>query len=269
MFNFYITKDWKDNYMNKIHFYCLKYYSHIFTEIIFMVSIDDLDDKETLFDFEEYILSLRLCPSIHFMIKPNHIFREGKNFYDEIATKLDKLDGLTFFAHNKGITNYTDSRYYKEDVKRWVTSMYFGCLDNMDEAIFVMTEDRCVSYGTLFDILTIGEDEDKTFYENGHIWFGKHKYFYMGTFFWLNAFALVSYMKNSDTSIPILSDRWYAENFLSNIIDYGFCGTYDYRTTFNHTGFGVKDIEHLINFSFGDKVDKYNDFHNNVLSNIE
>ena len=110
-----------------------------------------------------------------------------------VAFDFDSFVVLVAFACLFFLSYFVNLAYFAYNI---------GCLDNMDEAIFVMTEDRCVSYGTLFDILTIGEDEDKTFYENGHIWFGKHKYFYMGTFFWLNAFALVSYMKKVRKIFP-------------------------------------------------------------------
>lgn len=268
IFNFYIDDGWKENHINKIHFFCLKHYSNIFTEIIFMVSLNNPDDVELIYGFEEYVLSLRLCTNIKFIIKPNHVFREAKNFYDEIVLKLKELDGLTFFAHNKGITNYVDDRYKKEDVEKWVTSMYFGCLDNPKEMEYVLTDDRCLSYGTLLDILTYTEEENEVFFREMGVWLGKRKYFYMGTFFWLNCPSIYSYLKNSEMEIPPLTDRWYAENFFANIIEPKFCGSYGYRMTYNHRGFGVRYMDEIIKFSFGDDIEKYYEFHNKVLNSV-
>lgn len=268
MFNFYIQEGWKENHINKIHFFCLKYYSEVFTEIVFMISLDNVNDVNLIYDFENYILSLELCPNIKFMVKPNHIFREAKNFYDEIVLKLKDLDGLTFFAHNKGITNYENDLYNKRDVEKWVTSMYFGCLDDPQEMEYALTEDRQLSYGTLLDILTFTEEEDEIFFREMGIWLGKRKFFYMGTFFWLNGPTIHSFFKNTETEIPPLTDRWYAENFFANIIEYKFCGSYRYRTTFNHCGFGVRYMDEIIEYSFGDDTNRYYAFHNEVLNSV-
>ena len=68
--------------------------------------------------------------------------------------------------------------------------------------------------------------------------------------------------------IPPLTDRWYAENFFANIIEPKFCGSYGYRMTYNHRGFGVRYMDEIIKFSFGDDIEKYYEFHNKVLNSV-
>ena len=268
VFNFYIDDGWKDNHINKIHFYCLNYFKNVFTEMVFMVSLNDVNNKSLIYDFERYILSLELCTNIQFIIKNNHIFREAKNFYDEIALKLNVLDGLTFFGHNKGITNYCNPDFEKESVEKWVTSMYYGCLCDVKEMEYYLTDGRKLAYGTLLDEINIDDIGDSKWCNSLNVWLGERKYFYMGTFFWLNCNMIEYYLQNSNISIPKLIDRWYAENFFANIFDSCHCGSFDDNRTLNYVQGGVENIDSIIKHSFSDKVNEYNEFHNNVIKTI-
>ena len=268
IFNFYIDDGWRENHINKIHFYCLNYFKNVFTEMVFMVSLNDVNNMRLIYDFEQYVLSLELCPNIQFIVKKNHIFREAKNFYDEIALKLGELDGLTFFGHNKGITNYDSPYYIKEDVEKWVTSMYYGCLCDVKEMEYCLTDGRKLAYGTLLDEINIDKDNNEKWYNSLNVWVGERKYFYMGTFFWLNCNMIEYYLQSSNTKLPKLIDRWYAENFFANIFDSLHCGSFRDNRTFNYVQGGAENIETIINFSFGEKISEYNDFHNNVIKMI-
>ena len=268
IFNFYIDEGWKDNHINKIHFYCLNYFKDVFTEMIFMVSLNDVNNNRLIYDFEQYILSLELCPNIQFIVKNNHIFREAKNFYDEIALKLGELDGLTFFAHNKGITNYNSGNYENDGIEKWVTSMYYGCLERPDEMVYWLSDGRKLAYGTLLDIINNEYPDDRLFFDSLGLWLGKRRYFYMGTFFWMNCSMIKYYMENNNVPLPQLVDRWYAENFFANIFDVSHCESFDMRRTINYDEGGIRNMDSIINFSFGDEVGKYLEFHNNVLENV-
>lgn len=268
IFNFYIDDGWRDNHINKIHFYCLNYFKNVFTEMVFMVSLNDVNNIRLIYDFEQYILSLELCPNIQFMVKKNHIFREAKNFYDEIALKLGELDGLTFFGHNKGITNYDSPYYIKEDVEMWVTSMYYGCLKRPEEMEYDLTDGRHLAYGTLLDVIELNRDDDPLYFDSMGLWLGKRRYFYMGTFFWMNCPMIKYYMDSNNIELPKLVDRWYAENLFANIFDVYHCGSFDMRKTYNYLEVGTKNITDIINYSFGDEMGDYLNFHNKVLESI-
>ena len=268
IFNFYIDENWKENHMNKIHLFCLEYYKHIFDEIVFMVSLNEPQNSKLIYDFEKHILSLELCPNIQFIVKKNHVFREAKNFYDEIATKLSENDGLTFFAHNKGITNYNSGTYPNCDVEKWVTSMYYGCLERPQDMEYWLTDGRKLAYGTLLDIINEEYNDDRLFFDSLGLWLGKRRYFYMGTFFWMNCPMIGYYMNNNNIELPQLVDRWYAENFFANIFDVSHCESFDMRKTFNYDNGGVRNIDIIINYSFGDYIENYLEFHNKVLENV-
>lgn len=264
IFHFYLTNGWKEHHINKIHFYCLKYFAYAFNEVNFIIAMDNINDTKTIYDFENYILSLNLCVNITFKIKQNTIFRDSQTFYDEIAVKLKDLDGLTFFAHNKGFTNFTDSDYKVENIEKWVTAMYYGCLSRVEEMEHSLTDDRKISYGTLF----ISINKDCCHKEELDLHLGKNWYFYMGTFFWLNCGVINDFLNKQNVAVPTMNDRWYAENFFSNIIECKHCGYFDGRFTFDYLGGGWGNIDSPIKFSFGDHLDDYLNFHNKVLENI-
>ena len=47
----------------------------------------------------------------------------------------------------------------------------------------------------------------------------KFQWFYIGTFFWINPRKLLSYIKVHNIDFPLISDRFYSEEFLGNIYD--------------------------------------------------
>lgn len=267
VFHCYINNGWKENRVNKIHFQCLQYFSYVFNEIIFVIVVDDIDDINTIYDVESYILSLRICPNIKFIIKKNNLFRDSQTFYDEIAQKLKEMDGLTFFAHNKGLTNYIDQSLSKSDVEKWITSMYFGGLSNIEEAEYMMTEGRLISYGSL--LCKCDEDTVEDYiYRRRQYFLGENMFNYIGTFFWVNAPVLCDYMKNTKKELPHLNDRWYAENFLSNIISFDFAASYGGRFLIGSFDMYYNTKQQLETF-FGDKYVDFENFHKIIVSEIE
>ena len=267
IFHFYLTDNWLEQKTNKIHLCCLKYFANIFNEMTFVIVIDDLTNTDLIYGFEDFIINLKVCTNINFIVKHNTVFRDSQTFYDEIVSKIDKLDGLTFFGHNKGLTNYTNPVFKRDDVEKWITTMYYGCFSDVQEMEYALTEDRCVGYGTLLSSYTL--QDDKTKKEHSAIWFGKERYQYMGTFFWINCQTLCAYMKNTEKSLPIMADRWYAENFFSNIITQEYCGSFEYRWMINDYTFG-KNMDYIINLCFEkETVDKYYDFHTFILNKTE
>ena len=75
-------------------------------------------------------------------------------------------------------------------------------------------------------------------------------------------------MDSNNIELPKLVDRWYAENLFANIFDAYHCGSFDMRKTYNYVEGGTKNIISIINYSFGDEMGDYLDFHNKVLESI-
>lgn len=274
IFHFYVKEGWKESVTNRIHLECLKRYSHIFNEVIFVISIDDITNYNLLRDVELTILDLNFTPNISFNIVENNYLRDSQTFYDFIATKLDEYSGLTFFGHNKGTTNL-DS-YELKNVANWITSMYYLSLEYVDEMNYSLTDGRELSFGSLLneikpyeiEVTEEGIEPRKQFADKNDVFLGKHKYLYMGTFFWLNGGSISEYMKKNNIEIPKLTDRWYAENFCANLFKLDFAFSHRGRYSLNYLQDGA-EIEYIIKHSLlEEEFDDYLNFHNNIMNLI-
>lgn len=272
VFHFYIKENWKDSVTNRIHLECLKHYSHIFDEVIFVISLDNTSDYDLIRSLEMELLELNFTPRISFKIVENTYLRDSRTFYDFIATKLDEYDGLTFFAHNKGITNL--DTYNFENVSKWVTSMYYLSLEYLDEVVYSLTDGRELSFGSLINVIeydkiivTESEIEDKQkFIDKTKVFLGENKYLYTGTFFWLNTLSLYEYMRKNSIELPKLTDRWYDENFCANIFKLDFAFSHKGRYSLNYLQDGA-DIEYMIKHNMTEEeFGEYLNFHNNIIN---
>lgn len=272
IFHFYVKEGWKESVTNRIHLECLKRYSYIFNEAIFVISIDDITNYNLIRDVELTILGLNFTPNISFNIVENNYLRESQTFYDFIATKLDEYNGLTFFGHNKGITNL-DS-YELDNVANWIISMYYLSLEYADEANYSLTDGRELSFGSLLNEIKPYEIEvneegivpRKQFADKNDVFLGKHKYLYMGTFFWLNGGSISEYMKKNNIELPKLTDRWYDENFCANLFNLDFAFSHKGRFTINYLQEGAEIIEMVHHATSEEEFQQYLEFKNNIMS---
>lgn len=274
VFYFYIKENWLDSITNRIHLNCLCQFSHIFDEVIFVVSVDDISNYDLIRSFELTILDIGFTPKISFKIVENTYLREAKIFYDLIATKLDEYDGLTFFGHNKGSTNL--NVYELEQVSTWITALYYFSLSDMSEVVNSLTEGRELSYGPLLNFIK-GEDINvteegveprKKFIEKSRVFLGEYKYFYMGTFFWINGRCIYDYIKKNHMEVPILNDRWYAENFCANLFPMEYAFSYRGRFSKNYIQEGSEIMAMINHCTTEEELEKYIEFKNNIMSLI-
>lgn len=271
IFHFFVKENWKDRITNRIHLECLKKYSYIFDEVIFVISLDNTNNYDLIRSLELELLDLNLTPNISFKIVENTYLRDSRTFYDFIATKLDEYDGLTFFGHNKGTTNL--DIYNLQNVSKWITSMYYLSLEYIDEVVHSLTDGRELSFGSLtnvidYDKIVISEDEveDKQkFVDRTKVFLGKNKYLYTGTFFWLNTLSIYEYMRKNDIELPKLTDRWYAENFCANLFKIEFAFSHIGRYSLNYLQDGA-EVEHMIRHNMmEEEFEEYLNFHNNIM----
>jgi hypothetical protein len=239
---------------------------------VFVISIDDTSNCDLIHSLELELLDLGLTPNITFKIVDNTYLRDSKTFYDFIATKLDKYDGLTFFGHNKGTTNL--NVYDLENVSKWITSMYYLSLEYIDEAIHCLTDGRMLTYGSLInyisydDILVTeeGVEPKQKFVDKTKLFLGENKYLYTGTFFWLNTLSIYEYMRKNNIELPKLTDRWYGENFCANLFKLDFAFSHRGRYSLNYLQDGA-EIEYMIKHNMlEEEFDDYLNFHNNIMN---
>lgn len=251
--------------MYNIHLYLLKKYSKIFNESIFCISMDNVDDIDTLNKVRKDIINAGYYSNVKILLRNNSIYREGKTFYDEIASKLSEMDGITFFAHSKGFSNVSGKTLWGYDISveavyKWVTFMYYMCLNDIDLIRNSLYGDNGICYGTFC--------MNSTKIKNRNNWF------YGGSFFWVNTKKLHNYMYNNNIELPLLCDRTYAEQFLGNIINYDMDliwteGLKWHRVISNL--YDDNEIERTISFLIEhnpQKVEEYNKLHNYIIENI-
>lgn len=268
VFHFYLPNEGYETGANELHLRCLKKYSSIFDEVIIVIVHDEGIDTQKIINLEKKLSTIFQQSKVTFKTAKNTYLRDSKTFYDEIASKMDELDGITFFAHNKGLTNINSGKFEKEKIYKWVAALYFGCLDFYNEAEFCLTELRCFGYGALFDIVDINFVENKSIVDILYSDLGKYSYLYTGTFFWINTQCLKGFMDRKGIELPKMVDRWYAENFFSNIIEPHFCSTRNGVYAKNYLG-GRECIEELIDMCFVDNdLKKFENFYKEITEGL-
>lgn len=210
VFNFYVTSDWYDNEINRFHLRCLSKYAYIFDELVFVISLDDINDTALIRSVEHQLLELHTRGRISFKIHQNDKTCEGDTMHTEVVQKLGD-DVLVFFAHNKGCTNITNqhnevatSGIDRNVVYAWVYALYYFALEYSDVIDTLLIGKSAYCYGAL---LTSTNDSVT-----------KYHWYYSGAFFWINSPSLYDYIKRSNIELPHCSHRAYAEEFLGHVI---------------------------------------------------
>lgn len=220
VFHFYIGKDGINTECNRLHFKCLEHYAKsIFNKVLFAIVVDDAEaQKDEIIALEEKIVGIFDTQELEIKVNNNTYLRDSRTFYDEVATKLKDTEEIVFFAHNKGTTNV--EKFEREKIMKWVAAMYFACFNDMNEVEWALTDCRMAAYGGLLNIV------DKNIIERTPLLgmeLGKNAFLYTGTFFWMNPRTIYEYMENNGVELPQINDRWYAENFLANIVPQNAC----------------------------------------------
>lgn len=211
IFSFYLTNENLYDEINQLHLRLLSKYIDRFDEIIFCIIVD-YDVKYSVVNELQKIVVNMACKNITFKIYENTNYRESYVLYNEIAMKLSELDGLTFFAHNKGISD----TFGDVNAKIWICALYFFSFETELPSNYL---NGPIAYGPL---KSVGCN-----YKFKHAIQNKYDWTYCGTFFWLKAQELYSYMKFWQEELPELTTRWYSELFLGNLMESGEALTYN------------------------------------------
>ena len=253
VFSFYINDNFHDE-INEIHFKCLNHFKEAFDLADISFIVDEGYNKEYLREAQDRFLSMFLGKNISFSIVPNNEFRESKVFYDKIATRL-KDEVLVFFGHNKGITNVFNCD--RQEIYIWVTGMYYFSLNFMDDVESRLLNEKYYCYGSF---LSKNNELEKG---------NKNGWYYIGTFFWINVKKLYQYMINNEIQLPVLSDRFYDEDFLGNIIPTWplvMTASWENRYLINCGNF-YEYTSSYIKMLCGEDIEEYKKFYKLILPN--
>lgn len=238
-----------------MHWNCLKHYSNVFDESLFLIACDNKDNENVFFSIEK-IRSLGF-KNLSIRVVENKSSRESYYLKREIIDYLDNFDGLTFFAHTKGVSDY-DSQFSMNNITMWISSLYYFNLNFIDEVKDKLVHDKYFSYGT--------------FGHYGDFITTKYKWIYSGTFFWLNGPKLKRYIEENNIKLPSLYDwttyiifkhtpRMYSENILSCIYD----KEYAYFNQNENCSIIYDNILEAMGTLYSkENLDRLYDFHNNI-----
>ena len=182
----------------KINKRCLSRYHDIFDSSVFCLCVDNTEDAELIKKGVDWILSCGFKDNVTIKIKPNTAFNDAQTFYDEIVDKIENFNELIFFAHGKGCGKNEENK----SLSQWTIFSYYAALNDIEEKVLNLTEQAAVQ-GYI------------PIYCNTE----PFKWMIPGTIFLFNPMKVLEYLRAHDIPIPVLADRFSAENFISNIID--------------------------------------------------
>lgn len=242
----------------RLHFECLKYYSKIFTNVVFVLSVDENTPQDAIQKIEREIFNMGFTGDISIKIKPNTAYREGYTFKTEIIDKLQELEGITYFIHGKGITNIGRKRVNKESVLDWIASSYFQLFDDFTHVVdFLICRNTGLAYGAFL-------------YKNQDC-LDKNGWYYSGSFQCLNTKKLYNWFKSRNLHIPDLCDRAYAETFLGDSFEYDalYTGSYESRIALSYPLLQYSQSEEATKYVIGENIVRYNKFKHKVVKAYE
>lgn len=206
VYHFFIPDNWKELETVQIHLKCLKHYSHIFDEAIFVLSLNDVNNKDNANEIQKILLDSGFDKNVTFKIVENTNLYESKTLYEEVTSKMDKLDGITFFGHSKGIGNELYKQVELDKLKVWIYGLYYFSLEFMNEVRSYMYGIHAITYGPFKT--QIDETENK------------YKWFYSGTFFWINTQKLYDKIAYDNRTPRHFTDRFYSELYLGDVVKF-------------------------------------------------
>lgn len=257
--HFYIPS-WYDRFPDfyKIHFKCIEKYANIFTNVVFVLTVDENIDNRIIQEYREKILKIGFNGDISIKIRKNDAYREARTFNDEIVQKLDELKGLTFFVHGKGISNIGRNDINENQIYDWVISSYFQMFDNFHDIVFKLINGNTgICYGS--------------FLFNHEFCLTKNKWYYSGSFQCINTKKLCNYIKANNIHIPELCDRAYAETFLGDIIEFSTfrCRSFMDKYAISTPMTMYSNADSAAKFFAGNNFEKYKNFKNKILNDYK
>lgn len=204
IFHFYLPDNWRELQSIKIHLNCLKEFAFVFNEAVFVLSMDNIADKESILEIEHLLVESGYR-NVEFKVRKRTYLYESETLYNEIVKKLDRLDGLTFFGHSKGVFEEINGNGCGASLKAWICGLYYLSMSFVDEAEIKLYTKKAISFGSYLT-------KDMSINNKGH-------WAYCGAFFWINAQKLQNKLIVEDISLRLPSDMFFAECFLGDILD--------------------------------------------------
>ncbi len=198
IFHFYLGDGWESNLANICHFRCLNLYSGVFDSAMIVITHDGMPEEQIVLAKKKFLEIIK-SKELTFKTVENTPYYEAKTFDDEILKKIGEYDGLTFFSHNKGVSNVLKKSISVESILKFIVAAYFLNLSDIREI-----ENRLTgSFGTKFYGAFLLQE--------------KNVIQYVGSIYWLNEGRVKRYCELNGIEMPKCYDRELAERFPGSI----------------------------------------------------
>lgn len=205
VFHFYCDRGWEDNDAIKLHLACLHHYAYIFDDCLIVISTEHVDDEDFILGVKGRIIKELNVPSLTIKVAKNTVFREARTFYDEVVSS--DYDGVIFFAHTKGYSNFSDSEYNKEYLSDWIVGAYWLSLNFPEEMESVLSFSTKTHNAFFYGSFLTYDDNHKLLL----------RAMYSGTFYWTNINTIKKELFYKNKRFQNISDRMFAEQFPGDI----------------------------------------------------
>lgn len=212
----YCGDDFLTNAANKVHFLCLSKYINLFDEARFTISVDDLSNSELIAYGLQFVSSLGSFEKT-INIRKNTDLYEVDTFDKEFLRRHDELDGMVFFAHNKGTTNFKNPELDHDSVFNWICGMYYYNFNFIDEVEgFFTGKLRApeVFYGTFLEYFSKEKQSWVHAMPNN-----PSGLMYCGTFYWINVPLYENCIKMGVVKDVKAVNRFFAEEYPGMFFD--------------------------------------------------
>ena len=269
LYHLYCGENFDTNPANIMHLLCLQQYVRIFDEAIFVISLDDIKNFKLIKEALMWIMKLGFNGKMTIKTQENTGLYEVETFKNEFLNNYEKLDGMVFFAHNKGTTNIMKDGEFNINVARWICGMYFYNLQfiNEVEGFFTGTlRAPEVFYGTFLS--SFSKERQSYVHAMPNNISGLE---YCGTFYWINMPKYKNCRKMGTVKDVEADSRFFAEEYPGMFFDryaYG-CGMTSHNdalldaSVYNIYNLTEEDWNGVLNI-LGDR-DEFAQFSNGII----
>lgn len=263
VFHFYCGDDWRENEAVKLHLRCIQYYTHVFDDIVIVIVTDNGKNKAFLDDIKHTVIDYVDCSSLTLKTAENTPYREAKTFFDEVVNT--DYDGIVFFGHTKGYTNFSNPEHNKEHLRDWILGCYWLSLESIEQVEKSLSLSTKSNNGVFFGSFQMAN-------ENGIPYLPS---IYSGAFFWANVAEAKKMLSMAGKKMPVLSSRMSAEMFPGEVcilLDYAIVTSYNafmaYADKCNFYGKdGFYGPINVIIAACGGSAEKFIEFREKILEN--
>lgn len=130
IFQFHVINDWETNPIIKLHLKLLEYYANSFDEVYFVISSNDIINKDTIIKIEQTLINIGYKNVEFHIMEGDYMIIKNKVFYDKFVTGIVEYDGILYFATTEGVLEYNEGRGDYDSISSLICTSYLWTFDS-------------------------------------------------------------------------------------------------------------------------------------------